>query len=962
MATKSTGSVAATKGRPLVIVESPAKARTIAKFLGQDWMVEASIGHVRDLPSSAAEIPAALKGEAWARLGVEVDRDYAALYVVPPEKRARIRELKARLKEASMLYLATDEDREGESISWHLLELLQPKVPVKRMVFHEITKSAIKEAIDNCRDLDEHLVDAQEARRILDRLYGYEVSPVLWRKIAPRLSAGRVQSVTTRIIVDRERERMAFRRAGWWDARIMMEEGGQRFPAKVLAFDGKVLATGRDFTSTGTLSGGRKVLVLDEKAAASLAAGLSGRTAKVRSVEEREFSSSPKAPFTTSTLQQEAGRRLGMSAKRAMQAAQRLYESGFITYMRTDSVKLSGQAIEAARSLIASRYGKEYLPANPRNWEGKSRNAQEAHEAIRPAGENFRDPSEVAAEVDSQDARLYELIWKRTLASQMPDARHKAVVATFDCALGAPVLGGKAELQARGKTVLFEGFLKAWAAVVADTPEDQAEDVKEGEEAGADSADSADRDAILPPLRAGMEARVAEAQASGHETQSPARYTEAGIVQKLEELGIGRPSTYASIIATIIDREYVAKRGSALVPTPLAFAVVQLMLELEPALVDYDFTAGMESRLDEIALGGLGRVAFLDEFYRGTKPGLHAIVNERATSVDPKRVCTIPLGEHEGMAISLRVGRYGPYLERGEARASVPEGLAPDEITIAKALELLAAAGRSEEPLGAAPDGTPVYLRVGRFGPYVQLGEDPKDKKSKIKPKRSSLFKSMNPKHVALKEALLLLSLPRSLGAAPDGGAIIARPGRFGPYLEKVLPGVEKPETRSLKSEEQLLTITLAEALALFAIPKGTRGRAASATLRELGSDPATGEAMLVKDGRYGPYVTDGTTNATVPKGSDPALLTQADGARMLAERREAGPAKGRQSPTSKSRSAGRAGAAPKAAPPKAAAKATAKGKPANEAVTTTVAAKPAAKPAATSAAATSAAAKAAAA
>lgn len=957
MATKSTGSAATKNGKPLVIVESPAKARTIAKFLGPDWMVEASIGHVRDLPSSAAEIPAALKGEAWARLGVEVDRDYAALYVVPPEKRARIRELKARLKEASVLYLATDEDREGESISWHLLELLQPKVPVKRMVFHEITKSAIKEAIDNCRDLDEHLVDAQEARRILDRLYGYEVSPVLWRKIAPRLSAGRVQSVTTRIIVDRERERMAFRSAAWWDARIMMEEGGQRFPAKVVALDGKVLATGRDFTSTGTLSGGRKVLVLDEKAAVSLAAGLSGRTAKVRSVEEREFSSSPKAPFTTSTLQQEAGRRLGMSAKRAMQAAQRLYESGFITYMRTDSVKLSAQAIEAARSLITSRYGKEYLPANPRNWEGKSRNAQEAHEAIRPAGESFRDPSDVAAEVDSQDARLYELIWKRTLASQMPDARHKAVVATFDCALGGPGPagagpGGRAELQARGKTVLFEGFLKAWAAVVAETPEDQAEDAgTDGSEAGADSAD---REAILPPLKAGMEARVAEAQASGHETQSPARYTEAGIVQKLEELGIGRPSTYASIIATIIDREYVAKRGSALVPTPLAFAVVQLMLELEPALVDYDFTAGMESRLDEIALGGLGRVAFLDEFYRGTKPGLHAIVNERATSVDPKRVCTIPLGEHEGKAISLRVGRYGPYLESGEARASVPEGLAPDEITIAKALELLAAAGRSEEPLGAAPDGTPVYLRVGRFGPYVQLGEDPEDKKSKIKPKRASLFKSMNPKHVALKEALLLLSLPRDLGAAPDGGAIIARPGRFGPYLEKVLPGVEKPETRSLKSEEQLLTITLAEALALFAIPKGTRGRAASVTLHDLGADPVTGATMLVKDGRYGPYVTDGTTNATVPKGSDPALLTQADGARMLAERREAGPAKGRQGPGAKSRSAGTGAAprsaaprsaAPKAAPPKAKAKAAVKEKPAAKAAAAkVVAAKPAAK------------------
>jgi DNA topoisomerase I len=861
--------------KPLVIVESPAKARTISKFLGKDWMIEASIGHVRDLPSGAAEIPAAVKGEAWSRLGVNVDKDYEPLYVVPAGKKARIRELKAKLKEASVLYLATDEDREGESISWHLQTLLQPKVPVKRMVFHEITKAAIAEALDNCRDVDANLVDAQESRRILDRLYGYEVSPVLWRKIAPRLSAGRVQSVTTRLIVDRERERMAFRSATWWDAQVTLEYQEQRFPAQVIALDGKTLALGRDFGPDGKLASGRKVVVLDEAAASKLSRGLQGRIARVRKVEEKEYTSSPKAPYTTSTLQQEAGRKLGMTAKRAMSTAQRLYENGLITYMRTDSVVLSTQAVNAARDLVRESYGEEYLPKSPRVWESKSRSAQEAHEAIRPAGETFRPPDEVAAEVGAGDeARLYELIWKRTIASQMLDARLKTLVATFDCDLAG---GGKAELTARGRVVLFDGFLRAYVEG-SDEPE-----------AGKEGAD--EKEVTLPALAAGVDTRVAEAQPSAHQTKPPARYTEAGLVQQLEELGIGRPSTYASIIGTIIDREYAVKRGSALVPTPLAFAVVQLMLKLEPTLVDYSFTAEMEAKLDSIANGDLKRRTFLDNFYRGDEPGLHAIVTDRLAGIDPKIVGTIAIGEKDGQKISVRVGRYGPYIESGEARASVPEGLALDEITTDKALELLAAASKADEPIGHAPDGQPVFVRTGRFGPYVQLGEDTGDKK--IKPKRASVFKSMDARHLTLEQALSLLSLPRTLGTAPDGGTVVARSGRFGPYLEKTIEGALKPETRSLKTEEELLTVTLEEALALFAVPKRGRGRAAiPPPIKEMGMDPVAAAPIVLRDGRYGPYVSDGSTNASLPKGADIEALTLDEAIRLLAERRELGPPK----------------------------------------------------------------------
>jgi DNA topoisomerase-1 len=862
--------------KPLVIVESPAKAKTISKFLGKDWVVEASIGHVRDLPGSAAEIPAAVKGEAWARLGVDVDHGYAPLYVVPPEKKAKIRELKAKLKDASALYLATDEDREGEAISWHLLELLQPKVPVKRMVFHEITKAAIEAAVENCRDVDTRLVDAQEARRILDRLYGYEVSPVLWRKIAPRLSAGRVQSVATRLIVEKEKERMAFTSAAWWDANVVLEHKSTRFRAQVISLNGETLALGRDFGSTGTLTSNRKVVVLDEARATALAQGLTGQAARVRSVEEKEFGSSPKAPFTTSTLQQEAGRKLGMTAKRAMQAAQRLYENGFITYMRTDSVSLSGQAMTAARELVTARYGADYLPRTPRTWEGKSRNAQEAHEAIRPAGEAFQDPEVVEREMGGDESRLYDLIWKRTVASQMVDARMKSVAATFDTTLST---GGTAELVARGRTILFDGFLRAYVEG-SDEPE-----------VGTDRSD--DQEDVLPALATGDNARVAQASPAGHQTKPPARYTEAGLVQKLEELGIGRPSTYASIIGTIIDREYVAKRGSALVPTPLAFAVVNLMTALEPALVDYSFTAAMEDDLDAIANGDLKRNTFLERFYHGSKPGLHAIVNERATGIDPKVVGTIPLGVKDGVPVSLRVGRYGPYIEFGDARASVPEGLAPDEITMDKAAELIATASQAEEPIGHAADGQPVFLRTGRFGPYIQLGLDPGE--DGPKPKRASLLKSMSVKTMTLDQALKLLSLPRPLGDDVDGNPITAALGRFGPYLAKQIPGAPKPDYRNLKTEEQLFEITLDEARAIYALPKGFRrggGGVAQPPLKELGPDPATGALVVIKDGRYGPYCSDGTTNASLPKGTKIEDFSLIHALRLLEERRDAAPAK----------------------------------------------------------------------
>ena len=878
--------------KPLVIVESPAKAKTIAKFLGKDYIVEASVGHVRDLPARASEVPPEekKKGGSWARMGIDTDKDYEPLYVVSREKKSKIAELKKRLKDAGALYLATDEDREGEAISWHLLEILKPKVAVKRMVFHEITKSAIAAAIENCRDIDEKLVDAQEARRILDRLYGYEISPILWRKIAPGTSAGRVQSVAARLLVDREAERMAFVPAAWWDASVTLEHKGQSFPAAVVSLDGKALAQGRDFGADGKLVAGRKVVVLDEKQAQKLAGGLQGQPALVSGVEEKEYTSSPKAPFTTSTLQQEAGRKLGMAAKRAMSAAQSLYQNGYITYMRTDSIALSEQALRAARTLVEESFGKQYLTSAPRAFQGKSRNAQEAHEAIRPAGESFRHPDEVRGEVGDDEARLYDLIWKRTVASQMVDARLKSVTASFDCALSN---GGKAELVARGRTVLFDGFQRAYV---------EGRDESEDKEKAGD-----DDEAVLPPLVRGDRARVARSEPSGHSTKPPARYTEAGLVQKLEELGIGRPSTYASIIATILDRGYCNKRGAALVPTPLAFAVVQFITRLEPRLIDYSFTAEMEEELDLIADGKLKRKHFLDRFYKGDQPGLHAIVTMHGPEIDGKEASTVVIAKHEGKPLYLRVGRYGPYLEWKDQRANLPEGVAPDEITVAKALELFHAAAQAEEPLGHAADGQPVFLRTGRFGPYVQLGETPPEPEKpktrrkkgdppveKPKVKRASLLKSMSPKTLTLAQALQVLSLPREIGPDVDGNPIRAAMGRFGPYLAKDIPGAEKPDYRNLKQEEQLFSLTLDEARAIYAQPKRSRGgRGAQAPpLRELGPDPETKLGISVREGKYGMYLSDGETHVTLPKGMAPEDVTPDMAARMLAEKRAAGPAR----------------------------------------------------------------------
>jgi len=890
--------------KPLVIVESPAKAKTIAKFLGKNFVVEASIGHVRDLPRNAAEVPPEekKKGGSWAKMGIDTDKDYAPLYVVSKEKKSKIAELKKKLKDASALYLATDEDREGEAISWHLLELLKPKVPVKRMVFHEITKSAIAAAIENFRDIDENLVDAQEARRILDRLYGYELSPILWRKIASGTSAGRVQSVAARLLVEREAERMAFVPAAWWDANVTLEHGGQEFPAAVTALDGKALAQGRDFGPDGKLASGRKVVVLDQAQAQKLAGGLQGRQALVTKVEEKEYTSSPKPPFTTSTLQQEAGRKLGMSAKRAMSAAQSLYQNGFITYMRTDSIALSEQAIRAARTLVEESFGKQYLPATTRTFQGKSRNAQEAHEAIRPAGESFRHPDEMRGEVGEDEARLYDLIWKRTVASQMVDARMKSVAASFECQLSN---GGKAELVARGRTVLFDGFQRAYV---------EGRDELEDKEARAE-----EEDALLPPLQSGDRASVRKSEPAGHSTKPPARFTEAGLVQKLEELGIGRPSTYASIIATILDRGYCQKRGAALVPTPLAFAVVQFITRLEPRLIDYSFTAEMEEELDLIAEGKLKRRTFLDRFYKGDQPGLHALVTMHASEVDGKEASTVPIAKHEGKPLVLRVGKYGAYLEWHGQRANLPEGIAPDEITVAKALELFHAASQAEEPLGKAADGQPVYLRTGRFGPYVQLGDTPKEEEGpkkrrkkgepapeKPKIKRASLLKSMSPKTLTLAQALQLLSLPREIGPDIDGNLIRAALGRFGPYLIKQIPGAEKPDYRNLKLEEQLFTTTLEEARAIYAQPKRSRGsRGAPPPLRELGPDPATKLGMSVRDGKYGMYLSDGETHVTLPKDMKPEDLKVEDAVRMLADKRESGPAKKKSSRRRTTRKAG---------------------------------------------------------
>ncbi len=859
--------------KPLVIVESPAKAKTIARLLGGDFVVESSFGHVRDLPRNAAEVPAAYKAYPWSRLGVDVENDFKPLYVVT--KKDQVKKLKTLVREASELYLATDEDREGESIAWHLLEVLGPQVPVRRMVFHEITRAAIERAVAEPRTLDERLVDAQETRRIFDRLYGYEVSPVLWRKVMSGLSAGRVQSVATRLLVDRERERMRFRSASWWDlvATFAARTGGGAFTADLAAVGGRRVVTGKDFGPTGALAPDAEVVRLDEAGARGLADRLQGADFAVRGVDQKPYRRSPYPPFMTSTLQQEAGRKLGFGARRTMDAAQRLYENGYITYMRTDSTTLSDTALAAARALVREKYGPEYLPDKPRVYAKKVKNAQEAHEAIRPAGETFRLPEDVRGEVGSDEARLYELVWMRTVASQMTDAVGQTVTVRI---AGTSSAGEDAEFATSGTVVTFPGFRRAYVEG-SDDPE----------------AELADRERPMPALAAGDRLSLEGLEPKEHATSPPARYTEASLVKKLEELGVGRPSTYASILDTIQQRDYARKRGSALVPTFTAFAVTGLLERHFPQLVDYGLTAAMEDDLDDIANGAQERIPWLRRFYFGNgRAGLRTLVSERLDEIDPVEINSIPIGGD----IIVRVGKYGPYLQRGEDRASVPEDLAPDELTPERA-EALLEAPSGDRQLGVDPaSGLPVHARAGRFGPYVQLGEPDGGGGGKEKPRTASLFKSMSLETVSLEEALRLLTLPRVVGVDPaDGEPITAQNGRYGPYLAK------GGDSRSLESEEQLFTVTLEEALAIFSQPKLRRGqqRAAAPPLAELGVDPASGQPVVVKEGRFGPYVTDGETNASLRSGDRVDTITLERAAELLADRRARGPAtKGRKKAT----------------------------------------------------------------
>jgi DNA topoisomerase-1 len=857
--------------KPLVIVESPAKARTIAGFLGADYVVESSIGHIRDLPRNAADVPAEHKGEAWARLGVDVDHGFKPLYVVSREKKDQVAKLRKLLKDADELFLATDEDREGESIAWHLLEVLSPpaRVPVKRMVFHEITRDAIRHAVDNWREVDRRLVDAQEARRILDRLYGYEVSPVLWKKVMPKLSAGRVQSVATRMLVDRERARMRFRSAGWWDLDGTFARDHAAFNASLVQLDGRRLAAGKDFDESGNVNPTADVVVLDEPGAVGLAERLADATFAVRSVEERPYKRSPYAPFMTSTLQQEAGRKLRFTAQRTMQVAQRLYENGYITYMRTDSTNLSETAVAAARRQASELYGAAYVPDRPRVYAKKVKNAQEAHEAIRPAGDSFRTPDQIAGEVGSDEARLYDLVWKRTVASQMADARGKSVQVRLG---GASSTGEDAEFAAGGKVIEFPGFLRAYVEG-SDDPDAELED----------------REVHLPAMAAGDGVDCRALEPKGHETQPPPRYTEASLVKAMEEMGVGRPSTYASIIGTIQNRGYVFKKGSALVPSFTAFAVVTLLERHFGELVDYAFTARMEDDLDNIAGGEEEAIPWLTRFYFGNgQHGLKSMVSEQLGEIDARDVNSIPIGKDgDGHEVVVRVGRYGPYLSRAEERASIPEDMPPDELTIDRAVELLEAPSGDRE-LGVDPvTGLTVLAKAGRFGPYVQLGELVDG--AKEKPRTASLLSTMSLESLTLDDALKLLSLPRVVGTDPaDGEEITVQNGRYGPYVKK------GTDSRSLEHEEQLFTLTLDQALAILAQPKRRRGQRAAAAepLRELGADPDTGSPVVVKEGRFGPYVTDGTTNASLRKDDDVESITIERAAELLADRRARGPAK----------------------------------------------------------------------
>jgi DNA topoisomerase-1 len=876
--------------KPLVIVESPAKAKTIAGYLGRDFVVKASVGHIRDLPGSRDEVPDTKKETHGRLAGIDPDDHFDVVYVVHKNKKNVVTDLKQALKQADELIVATDEDREGEAIGWHVLEVLKPRVPVKRMVFHEITPHAIREALDNPRELDMKLVEAQEGRRILDRLVGWETSPVLWRVFGrgQAASAGRVQSVAVRIVVDRERARMRFRSGQWHDLegtflaesrRQSDRTGAQReddatnkaqpFTATLAELDGKRLAAGRDFDpNTGALANPDDVVLLDAAQASALADELRDTPYTVSSTESDPFTERPRAPFTTSTLQQEAGRKLRFTASRTMAVAQRLYERGYITYMRTDSTNLSEQAITAARTAILEEYGKEYLPAEARTYRSRVKNAQEAHEAIRPAGDRIRTPADVRAELDGDEQRLYELIWIRTVACQMSDARGNKLT------IRLRAQARNAIFRASGKAYDFLGWRRAYI-----------EDVDEGDEV--------ESEARLPAVNEGDAAACTELAPVGHETKPPARYTEASLVKELEERGIGRPSTYAAVIETIQARGYVWRKGTALVPAWTAFAVTNLLEQHFGHLVDYGFTATMEEALDVIARGEAEAEKWLHSFYYGNgTPGLRDLVSdEHLGRIDPRGVSTIPIGvDDTGHEVIVRVGRYGPYVQREENEtASLPPDIAPDELSVSLALELIAKQAEGPKTLGTDPDsGLPVYVLTGRFGPYVQLGDQ--EEGSKKKPKRASLFSTQTPDTVTLDDALKLLSLPRVVGSDAEGREIVASPGRFGPYLKRA-----DGETRSLSSEDQLFTVTLADAEALYAQPKQRRGRQQKPPIAELGANPDNGAQVRVLEGRYGPYVTDGTVNATVPRGQDPAALSLDEAVGLLRAKAEQGPAKARK-------------------------------------------------------------------
>ena len=862
--------------KKLVIVESPTKARTISGYLGDDYEVIASVGHIRDLAEPAA-LPAALKQGAFGKFAVDVDNDFKPYYLVADNKKKTVTDLKRALKNSDELLLATDEDREGEAIAWHLLEVLKPQIPVKRMVFHEITKDAIENAKNNTRELDSSLVDAQEARRILDRLYGYDVSPVLWRKVGPKLSAGRVQSAATRLVVDRERQRMEFTAAGYWSITALFSEASS-FEAKLQRLNGCRIALGADFDDSGKLNDRAQkaeVQVLTAEKAAEIVRAIDEQ-ATVSNRETKPYTRRPAAPFTTSTLQQEASRKLRFSSRQTMSLAQSLYENGHITYMRTDSPALSGQAINAARTQAAELYGSESVAAKPRIYKGKSKGAQEAHEAIRPAGATFATPDQLRGKLTPGEFSLYELIWKRTVASQMADASGSTDTITIATVAGAD----KLEFAASGTVITFPGFMLAY------------------EEGRDDKKSEQDSNVRLPQLAVGAKLRVSDAEAKSHETTPPARYTEASLTKRLEELGIGRPSTYATIMSTIMDRGYVVKKGQALVPSWIAFSVVRLLEEHFSELVNYDFTAEMEDDLDRIAAGETDRTQWLRDFYFGTSthPGLRGVIDNLG-EIDARAINTIKISD----TIALRNGRYGPYLEVVDEQCevdadgvikpravSIPEGIEPDELTPEKAEEIAGQAPAEDRVLGIHPEtGREIVAKNGRFGPYVteKLRDDetlPKGQKLLT----ASLFKAMTPETVDFATAMQLLSLPRVVGQHPETGAdITAQNGRFGPYLKS------GTETRTLPNEDAIFGITLAEAVEILAQPK-YGARKASTALREFDNDPVSGKPIRVRDGRFGPYITDGETNITVPRGVEIEEITYEQAVQLLADKRAKGPAK----------------------------------------------------------------------